>query len=53
MATLDDQISLAPSNREQRELLLDDEVSFSDDLERNILLESGQNRMRVDSNNNN
>lgn len=50
--TLDDQISLAPSTREVRELLGDDEVSLSDDFERNFLLESDQNQMRIDSNNN-
>lgn len=50
--TLDDQISLAPSIREVRELLGDDKMSFSDDHERNILSESNHNQMRVDSNNN-
>lgn len=52
VSILDDKISLAPSTREVRELFGDDEVSFSDDHERNILLESDQNRIRVDSNKN-
>lgn len=49
VSILDDKISLAPSTREVRELLGDDEVSLSGDFKKYILLESYQNQMRIDS----